>query len=279
MEHFLLKLVSAYPQLALPIAEETRTSSQYRDAVLCGEPVTATPDFTFSPLDSSSVEDTPAGSVRVLCFHERADFEHAYRALACRCAPTPIAASTGAAYISGIINWDKINGHLDEYEAAGGTDRSEEFRRFTADKRNYTDSIILLSSGPYSDVDAAMAGAAPETWRETSVTIRKYHELTHFICRKLHPDDVDTVRDEIIADLMGICAAVGCYDTRMARIFLGIEDGYCHPRGRLINYVQPEEADAAAARANALIDLYKPIADTLGTIDLFALLEAVFAAK
>lgn len=48
-------------------------------------------------------------------------------------------------------------------------------------------------------------------WIRASDDIRKYHELTHFVCRRLYPDLIDKVRDELIADAVGICAAFGEY--------------------------------------------------------------------
>ena len=46
-------------------------------------------------------------------------------------------------------------------------------------------------------------------WLQKSQIIRKYHECTHFICRNLYPEKTDAVRDELIADAIGIYAADG----------------------------------------------------------------------
>ncbi len=140
--------------------------------------------------------------------------------------------------ISGIINWEKINDHKARYIASGGTDWKEEFKRFTADRGNYRDTIILLSSGLYSAVPAKWVHMDEKDWQERSVTIRMYHELTHFICRKLFPEKKDALRDEIYADCIGLIAAFGRYNASLAKIFLGIENEItCRAGGRLEHYV------------------------------------------
>ena len=128
-----------------------------------------------------------------------------------------------------------------------------EFRRFTAEKANYLDSLILLSSGDYSNVSAETAALPAEEWKEKSVTIRKYHELTHFICRALYPDDVDAVRDEVIADLIGLVAAFGDYDVHLAETFLGIEGECFREGGRLSYYTDAGHLPETVARAGQLI--------------------------
>ena len=64
---------------------------------------------------------------------------------------------------------------------------------------------------------------------------RRYHELTHVICRRLYPGDVDPIRDELVADAVGLYAAFGHFDPEMEKLFLGIRDGR-YVGGRLENY-------------------------------------------
>lgn len=251
--HILHELSHRYPQLCLPICAGERLTEEYRNAVLRGIPTERTPAFSFSADDRLEPFSTEVGPVEVLTLVQREDFEHAFRALAHRCEPVELPASVGAVFISGLINWEKLNRHMDDYERSGGEDYDGEFRRFTADKKNYTDSIILLSSGYYSAVRPEAAGFSPETWLEASLTIRKYHELTHFICRRLCPQDISSVRDEIVADAVGLWAAFGRYDARLARLFLGIESGSCGEGARLLSYPDGDAPDAAE-KASALID-------------------------
>ncbi|MBO5620718.1 MAG: hypothetical protein J5959_03720, partial [Butyrivibrio sp.] len=120
------------------------------------------------------------------------------------------------------------------------------FKRFTSDKKNYVDKIIILSRGPYSGISAAIVGEDEERWLELSQVIRKSHEITHFICRTLYPEDIDPIRDEVIADAIGIYAAYGRYDDKMAKTFLGI-DGGRYVGGRLENYSENPEQEVEIA--------------------------------
>ncbi len=275
-DHPISRLAARYPQLALPIQAGLRDTALYKNAVLRGQPVEAEPDFFTSPEDSFTVAETPVGPAEVLYLADRRDFEHALRALAYRCEPAEILPSVGASTIRGLINWEKINRRKTEYLLSGGADWPTEFRRFTADKSNYTDTLILLSGGEYSAVPAGELGLSEAEWRGLSLTIRKYHELTHFICRGLRPGDVDVVRDEILADMIGLAAAFGRCDAALARRFLGIDGGSCRPGGRLAHYVSPEALDEAAERARALTEEYAGKIEPLPKTDPIGLLMQVF---
>lgn len=246
-------LACCFPQLLLPVCEGVSKSEAYRAAVLKGEEISGEPDFITSPQDCLTIEHTPSGEVKVLLLQERADFEHALRALAYRCEPKEILPSVGANTISGLINWDKIRSHRQEYLAGGGLFWQQEFKRFTADKANYCDTIILLSAGPYSAVPAEAAGLPEEAWLHKSYLIRKYHELTHFVCRKQYPGQVDALLDEIVADCIGITAAFGRYDASLARMFLGLEGLQYRPGGRLEHYVKDDAFEQSVTRARELI--------------------------
>ena len=248
-EHFLKSLSLRYPQLALPISDETRQSEVYRRTVLGGELPESEPVFTFSAHDRLETVQTPAGEVEVISFWEREDFEHCIRALAYRCENREIPATMGASTISGLINWEKIHRHMDAYT---GEDPDGEFERFTADKSNYRDTVIVLSRGYYSALPPEEAGFAEEEWIELSYAIRKYHELAHFVSQRLYPANKEAVRDEVLADMNGIIAALGHYDAELEGKMLGIRNGvYTH--GRLENYVEAAELSAAVERVCAML--------------------------
>ena len=279
MREDMMKLAKRYPQLLLPIRAGERQTEEYQDAVLGGKPLDREPDFLCPGEIGLSACDTPAGRAETVYFGRREDFVHAYRALAYRCEPADIPDSVGAGYIGGLINWEKIRAHRDEYLAAGGEDWEAEFERFTSDRKNYRDSLILLSSGDYSNLPAGSVGLSAAEWKSRSLTIRRYHELTHFVCRALYPDNVDALRDEVIADAIGLIAAFGCFDTELAARFLGVEDGRFREGGRLSHYVKEGELPEAVERAKALI------AETAARIekarpeageDVFALLLRIF---
>ena len=133
-----------------------------------------------------------------------------------------VPATTGAVTVTA-FNWSKIREHqkqfMEEQRRAGiaDPDWSSEFKRFISVKENYQDLLVVLSRGPYSGISAARAGQPEETWLETSHVIRKYHELTHVICRRLYPDDIKAVRDELAADTVGIFAAFGRFDIELEK--------------------------------------------------------------
>ena len=244
--HILYEVAKRYPQMLLPIEKGISGSEEFRDAVLRGKKVDREPDFSFAEGDALSYCETPAGRAEILYLADRADFVHAYRALGYRCEPADIPPSVGAATILGLFNWEKIHAHEEAWLAAGNTDWPEEFARFTSEKKNYVDTLILLSAGPYSAVPAERVGLGAEEWIGRSVQIRKYHELTHFVCRRMAPEKKDALRDEVYADCIGLLAAFGEYDARLAGIFLGIETGTFREGGRLSHYMGAETEDSVA---------------------------------
>ena len=245
-----------YPQLYLN--PDTDSQEAYRRVVLRGEESEAKSlaHYRGDPADREEIADTPAGQVRVVTLGSRQDFERVLRGLmAAKDGPlTPIPESQGAAMLT-VFNWPRIHAHLAAFPEE---ERAAEFKRFTAVRENYIDMLVLLSRGPYSHVDAAAVGETEEEWLEHSDTIRRYHELTHVICRRLCPGDVAPIRDELAADAVGLVAAYGRFDPETEKLFLGIRDGR-YTGGRLGNYTDIPEALAGAVcaaleRIRAMID-------------------------
>ena len=254
--HPLRKLAKRYPQICLPVQEGVKDSLLYRSVVLRGKEIDPEPlGFSLSAQDTLQIYHTPAGNAEVLYLSERADFERAVCALAYRCEPKRIPPSMGATTIIGLINWEKIREHRIAYETGGCTDWNDEFHRFTAKPENYRDTLILVSRGYFSAVMPDTVGQTESEWLEQSLRIRTFHELTHFVCRKMFPKDVDAVRDEVLADAIGIVAAFGFYRSAMARLFLGIEAKTYRNGGRLENYKSEEEnMQSVMDRANFWIE-------------------------
>ena len=247
-------LADMYKQLYISPAEDALET--YKDVVLAGEepPSHSLSHFIMHEQDSAVYEETPAGQVLAVTLHERRDFETFLQIIANRCMPVTIPSTQGASMLDGVISWNKINARREAYlketeESGEEADWSAEFARFTAVKSNYTDSMLVLSAGPYSAVAGAEFGIGEAQWLKDSLTIRKYHELNHFICRKLWPEKISAVWDELVADAVGIYAAYGDYDLPMAERFLGIRDNV-YTGGRLENYV--DEADPE--KKNVLLD-------------------------
>ncbi len=221
--------------------------------------------------DNLQILDTPAGNVLCVTLGDRRDFVTFIRIMANRCKMVDVPDTQGASAISGIINWKKIYNHKDEFlKTLKDTDDpisewNMEFKRFTSDKANYLDTLIVLSIGPYSAVPANVFGMTDDEWLTASDTIRKYHECTHFICRRLYPDKKEAIWDEVVADAVGIYAAFGRLDTDMEKAFLGIEDHH-YSSGRLENYVEEDDVikkkrilDDLACRIDIVLERFKDI--------------------
>lgn len=218
-EHFIYKLAKCYPQLVLPIKEGEKLTQEYKDICLNLKETDLKPEFSFDSRDNYETINTPAGAVEVITMFKRDDFIHMVRALGNRCEPVDVPDSTGAMAIFGLNNIEK----------------------YKNDEENYKDSIILLSTGYYSNVDENMVNELGYSlsfneWINKSITIRKYHELTHFVMRKRYSQDIKPIRDELIADCLGIYMAFNELRVDLLKLFLGIEkDGY-REGGRLQNY-------------------------------------------
>ena len=249
-------LAEDYPLLYLN--PDTDSLETYRNVVLRGaDPETRSlAHYRGHPADRVETADTPAGEARVATLGDRHDFELVIRGLmAAKEGPgKTVPESQGAAMIY-VFNWPRIRRHLAAFPRE---QQDEEFRRFTLVKANYLDMLVVLSRGPYSNISASETGFGEEEWLAYSDTIRRWHELTHFICRRLYPDNVDRIRDELVADAVGLAAAFGRFDPDLEKRFLGIRDRQ-YTGGRLGIYspVPDREAEpvcAALERMAALIE-------------------------
>lgn len=268
------ELAKRFPQLYIKPEKGVSESELYRSIVRRGEQYSGSlSHFICSGEDSLTAMETPAGKVEVIFLKNREDFECFYQIMADKCEPVPVLRSVGAAYIGGINDWSKIHAHKAEYEKKGGTDSDNEFRRFTANKDNYKTSIILLSDGFYSNTSYENTPYGEEEWRKISLEIRKYHELTHFVCRHFSPGNVRPVWDELLADFYGLLCAAGNYDRALALKFLGIEDGR-YLSGRLERYVEGEISGEFVGEITELAGLLEKLApknfgreeDNFGTV-------------
>lgn len=274
MSEVIAGLAKVYPQLYLN--PDIDSQEDYRSIVLRG---TSPADdkkrldhYRGSEFDSDVTVDTPAGVVRVVTIGDRHDFELVLRGfLAAKNGPSdPVPSSQGAAMIT-VFNWPRIHAHLAKFLPF---ERAAELKRFTSVKENYLDMLIVLSRGPYSDIRPE--GVAEADWISDSDTIRRYHELTHVICRRQWPDDIDEIRDELIADAVGLYAAYGRFDRELAMKFLGIkesqdEGGCSYTGGRLGNYTS--DPGGIAGRICAALDRISEICDAFDGESVFELIK------
>ena len=254
------RLAEIYPQLYL--FPGPKGSEEYKKIVECGEMPqgTSLSHFKCSDEDSLLEEMTPAGPVPVITLQERPDFELFLQIMAKRCIPKEIPKTQGASILDGVINWTKIREHEKAFREENGPDAdwSAEFDRFTSDRNNFKDALVILSGGPYSAVSAEKAGFPDEEWLKLSHIIRKTHECTHYLCRRLFPDKKDAVWDELVADAAGIFAAFERFDPAMEELFLGI-DGERYTGGRLENYIDGE-ADRDACLSSLAAKIHRTLA-------------------
>lgn len=280
------QLAEIYPQLYLD--PDRADPEEYRACVTRGEMPSSCSLSHFEMDEKDSIEnvDTPAGPAMVITLYSRHDFEVFVR---CMTAPrndprAKVPPTTGAMTFT-VFSWPKINAHKETYfkeqKAAGVShpDWNEEFRRFTSVRENCQDMLIVLSAGPYSNVSAGrvnklLAGAGHKTlseeeWITASINIRKYHELTHFVCRKLYPEKIDAVWDELAADAAGLYGTFGEYNRDFEELFLGITDSR-YTGGRLENYTaEGADLDHLAAAADIVLRKFETAAASAQGSDIF----------
>ena len=235
-------LAARYPQLYVAPAEGAEEANR-RAGGRGIRPDSATLDhFLGSERDELRVVDTPAGPVEVLFLEQRPDFETFLQIVSHRSNPTPIAPAIGAMTYRGLPDWGKVRDAHMSYLADGGTDWRAEFARRAKEPGAFRSELIIISAGPYSNIPASDTPYDEDVWLNVSREIRLHHECAHVVCRRLMPDDVLPVWDEVTADVVGLLCACDTYDAALANRFLGItEDGYVG--GRLIEYLDDEQRE------------------------------------
>lgn len=194
--------------------------------------------FKCSEKDRLFSENTPAGMVDILFLQERSDFERFVQVMVYSCEPAAVASKIESAEILGVTNWRKIENHMNDYLSNGGSNLSwrDELRKFTNNKKNYQDTILVIGSGGYCGLTAEEAGFEKDTWEEISVKIKIYSSCARYIVRKLFSDYKDIIWEEMLADCAGLLYATGRYDVSLAKKFFGVSGKGYDRRGKLINF-------------------------------------------
>ena len=267
-------------QLQFPVQAGISATPAYQAATRKGVPVAgraAAPGLALRQPDRLQLVLHPslAGPVPVLIAPDRGDFIALVQALARRNEPLPVPESMGACIVGGLTNWDRVATLRRAWEAAappgsaaGGWDA--EFARLIPQKALYQDRLILLSVGPYSGVPAADLGLDGDTWQRLSGVIRLEHECTHYFTRRVFGAMHNNLLDELIADYMGLTAALGSYCAAWFLHFVGLEGPAYREGGRLQNYrgTPPLSAGAFAIlgalvrAAAATLERWRPPAPT-----------------
>ena len=267
-----------YPQLTLPVGKGMSAGERYLDIVRHGVLPDGRPDNPFSCTDEDErqVLESPVGPIQVLYLADRGDFERFVQVFSGRCEPIAVPRTMGAATFFGVRSWRKVNEHGRRWKEERRPGWGMELLRILSDPTCFTDVIVLVSKGGYSALSAEDAGCPEAEWLRISRVLRTYHEATHVVCRKRWPDHREAIRDEVVADCIGLLASTGGYDVGLARRFLGVgERGYV-PGGRLENYVaEGASLDSAMERAEAALTACEQICTEMQVTDPFDVLARI----
>ena len=227
------------PQLLITPHADAHLSETYRRLVLRGRRPTED-DLQRAPCLADpeglrlSIAAHPSGPVPVLDVADRSDFVLLIQCLAHRCEPVALQPSVHAQAIDGLIHWGLI-------------------RDVNRDTRC---QVLILHQAPYSSLSAACLPVAMDQarWLEASRRWRLAHELTHLACQRLFGEMRINLYDELIADAVGMVAALGRFDADLFRQGLGLSPaGELLPGGRAQAYVGPlDPADHGLAYQSVL---------------------------
>lgn len=267
-------LAQRFPQLYVAPAEGAQDA--HRAAAGRGiAPEGANLDhFTSTPEDELRIVDTPAGPIEVLFLKDRADFECLLKIIGHKSQPVDIARTVGAITYRGLADWGKVRAAYTAYKAQGGEDWGAEFSRLARDPQAFRAELIVISEGPYSNISADQTAYDEEEWVRISREVRLHHECGHVVCRRLMPDDILPVWDEVTADITGLLCATGAYDPALAALFLGVTPvGYAG--GRLEEYLSDEQMpdiERIAVELYAALERIPALWEASGTSDPFEFL-------
>jgi hypothetical protein len=242
----------------MPIREGISQTDLYRRAVRRGEPVDGAslgPGLTLRDPGGVRLEihEHPAGALPVLIVSEREDFATLVRALACRNEPAPIGTAVNAQMIAGLVNWDRVRRYRAQWSRGLSPDEAERAwpaemaRVAAAAPEQFRDRVMLVASAPYSGVEAGDLDLTFDAarWRELSHVIRVEHEFTHYTTKRLYGHMRNNLFDELLADFMGVTAALGTFQARWFLAFIGLDRWPDVRAGGRIHTYRAELADDA----------------------------------
>lgn len=194
--------------------------------------------FIGSENDRLFSEITPAGKIDIVYLQERSDFERFLQIMVYSGEPAAVASKIESAEILGVTNWRKIEDHMNSYLEKGGDTVSwrDELRKFTNDKKNFQDSIILIGSGGYCGLSASEAGFDELIWESVSLKVKTFSSCARFIMRRLFSDYKNIIWEEMLSDCIGLLFTFNKYDVSLAKKFFGVSKKGYDKRGKLISF-------------------------------------------
>jgi hypothetical protein len=251
-------------QLCVPIRAGISATPEYAALLRRGEPFDAARAGGRLALTEPGalrldIVAHPAGALPVLATPCREDFLTLCRALAYRSEPAAIGPMVNAQMIAGVINWDRVGRYRAGWIARGGDGAlwPAEMQRVAREERErFFDRLILLCDGPYAGVAAADLGldVGPAEWVARSATLRTEHELAHYATKRLYGSMRLNLCDELIADCLGMTAALADFRARWFLTCLGLDgEGTARAGARAFTYRQDlDDDDFAAANRMAV---------------------------
>lgn len=259
-------MANRYNQLYLTPKRGISETQMYYDIVDCGKippeleekMESGLTGFNCNDKDRLFTETTPAGTVDVIYLYDRSDFERFIQIMAYNCEPAKVSEKLDCAEISGITNWRKIENYMNRYFTSGGAADAwkEELDKFTEDKNNFQDSIIVIGNREYSGLNAEDAGFNQDIWSDISLKIKIYSSCAHFICRRLFSECKNRIWEEIVSDCIGILFAFNKYDAELAKKLFGVsKKGYVKHGKYAETYLDPDRnPDELAIKISQTID-------------------------
>ena len=260
------ELATRFPQLYVAPAEGAQDAHKMASSRGIAPDNANLDHFITTPEDELRIVDTPGGPIEVLFLANRTDFETLLQIVSHKSQPVPIARTVGAITYRGLADWGAVRAAHDAYVADGGEDWRTEFSRLARQPGMFRAELIVISEGPYSNIAASDTPYDTAQWTRVSREIRLSHECAHVVCRRLLPDDIAPVWDEITADVTGLICATGAYDAKLAALFLGVtEAGYTG--GRLAEYLTDEQNERIGAIAEEVFGALKRIEECSQGVD------------
>jgi hypothetical protein len=237
-------LKNCYPQLNFPVEKGIDKTQNYLNAVLKGKKEDLNLGKSLKLNNPEGIEiniyESIAGKVPVLKVTDSNDFIQLVQCLLYKNNPTFVPPSMGALLVNGINNWDRIETLKKNWMQNNplGNWQEEFSKNIIPNPSLFKDKIVILSTKPYSIVDACSLGLSEDIWKSYSYSIRLEHECTHLYTLKKYGTASNKLHDELIADYIGISKTIGSFNKEWMLTFMGLEEYPKYRKGaRLENYL------------------------------------------
>ena len=255
-------------ELHFPIQKGLSKDPSYRAARQNGDLSGATIGLILERPDQLGIEfiTTAAGCIPVVLTATRADFIALVCAILHHNEPYEVPNNMGAVMISGYFNWARLRAWRVQARLDRLTSQEAEKRlrhHLASYKHDYQDRFIILSPGFYSGLSPEQAGFESDSWLKYSHIIRREHEGTHYLTRRVLGMMRTHLLDELLADFVGLTAAFnGRFDADLFLALMGIRpDASLLEHGRIHIYRGPLSWDALEVVARLLILASRSLAD------------------